>query len=61
MRRGGRGRSGTVGACLLQAAYGVSVEESLARVQRSYGTRGDAQRSPDTDAQLEFVKQFPKK
>ena len=45
MRRGGRGRSGSVGACLLQSVYGVSVEESLARVKRSFETRGEPPRS----------------
>lgn len=60
--RGGRGRAGTVGACLLQSAYGLGVEESLLRVQRAFDTRGDIEnKSPETAAQLEFVRQFAAK
>ena len=38
---GGRGRAGTVGACLLASLYGVDAEQALARVQRAYNTRGE--------------------
>jgi len=56
---GGRGRAGTVGACMLQKVYGLSVEESLERVQRAFSTRGDVQyKSPETDEQFEFVRKF---
>jgi hypothetical protein len=36
---GGRGRAGTVGACLLGYAYGLSAQEALERVQRAFDTR----------------------
>lgn len=36
---GGRGRAGTLGACLLARLYGVSAEEALQRVQRAFDTR----------------------
>ncbi|GAX75232.1 hypothetical protein CEUSTIGMA_g2677.t1 [Chlamydomonas eustigma] len=56
---GGRGRAGTVGACMLQRMYGVSVDESLERVQRAFSTRGDVQyKSPETDEQFEFVRNY---
>ena len=35
--RGGRGRAGTVGSCLLQSAYGLSADEALLRVQVGFG------------------------
>lgn len=38
---GGRGRAGTVGACLLAQLYGLDAEQALARVQRAYNTRGE--------------------
>ena len=38
---GGRGRAGTVGACLLASLYGIDAEQALARVQRAYDTRGE--------------------
>lgn len=41
---GGRGRAGTVGACLLIRAYKISAEEALVRVQRAFDTRGDGGR-----------------
>ncbi|KAG2484751.1 hypothetical protein HYH03_016498 [Edaphochlamys debaryana] len=56
---GGRGRAGTVGACLLAHMYGLSAEEVLERVQRSFDTRQDGgRRSPETDEQLEFVRAY---
>lgn len=56
---GGRGRAGTVGACLLAQLYGMSADEALERVQRSFDTRKDGgRRSPETDEQHEFVRQF---
>ncbi len=36
---GGRGRAGTLGACLLGYIYGLSAEEALMRVQRAFDTR----------------------
>ncbi len=41
---GGRGRAGTVGACLLARMYGLGAEEALDRVQRAYSTRKDPDR-----------------
>jgi alanine transaminase len=56
---GGRGRAGLVGACLLVAAYGLSAEEALLRVQRAFDTRRDNGRlSPETDEQRELVRAF---
>lgn len=43
---GGRGRAGTVGACLLVRAYDISAEEALVRVQRAFDTRQDGGRPP---------------
>jgi hypothetical protein len=43
---GGRGRAGTVGACLLIKAYGLDAEEALVRVQRAFDTRQDEGRHP---------------
>lgn len=56
---GGRGRAGTVGACLLGQAWGLSADEALERVQRAFATRQDTkERSPETDQQREFVRQY---
>ena len=56
---GGRGRAGTVGACLLRKMYGMSAEEALERVQRAFDTRRDGGRkSPETAEQQQFVKEF---
>lgn len=56
---GGRGRAGTLGACLLSAAWGVGADEALERVQRAFDTRRDGGRkSPETDEQYEFVREY---
>ncbi|KAL4423893.1 hypothetical protein ABPG75_001194 [Micractinium tetrahymenae] len=56
---GGRGRAGTVGACLLAQLYGMPADEALERIQRSFDTRKDGgRRSPETDEQHEFVRRF---
>ncbi|BDA45071.1 probable cyclin-dependent kinase inhibitor 3 at C-terminar half [Coccomyxa sp. Obi] len=56
---GGRGRAGTVGACLLAQLYGLDAEQALARVQRAYNTRGElGYGSPETLQQVNFVKAF---
>ena len=39
---GGRGRAGTLGACLLGDLYGIGAEDALLRVQKAFDTRGDA-------------------
>lgn len=58
---GGRGRAGTVGACLLASMYNLTAEECLARVQRSFDTRNDGGRlSPETEEQVKFVEEFIK-
>ena len=36
---GGRGRAGTLGACLLARIYGMPADEALHRVQRAFNTR----------------------
>ena len=56
---GGRGRAGTVGACLLAGMYGVGASEALERVDRAFSTRQDgANRSPETPEQQQFVRDF---
>ena len=45
---GGRGRAGTLGACLLGDLYGIDAEEALLRVQKAFSTRGDAGAAPST-------------
>ena len=40
---GGRGRAGTVGACLLAHLYGITADEALERVQRAFDTRKDGE------------------
>lgn len=55
---------GTIGACLLQAVYGMDADEALERVQRCFDTREDLdsfnrlRKSPETDEQREFVRNF---
>ena len=39
---GGRGRAGTLGACLLGDLYGIGADDALLRVQKAFDTRGDA-------------------
>ncbi|KAG2430152.1 hypothetical protein HXX76_010251 [Chlamydomonas incerta] len=56
---GGRGRAGTVGACLLASMYGLPAAECLERVQRAFDTRQDGgRRSPETEEQVAFVEGF---
>jgi alanine transaminase len=56
---GGRGRAGTVGACVLGTMYGLSGEEALDRVQRAFDTRNDGGRkSPETPEQQNLVKAY---
>lgn len=56
---GGRGRAGTVGACLLAKLYGMGAEEALCRVNRAFSTRKDGtNRSPETNEQQEYVTKF---
>lgn len=43
---GGRGRAGTLGACLLAYLYGLSAEEALMRVQRAFDTRTEIGAAP---------------
>lgn len=58
---GGRGRAGTVAACMMGALYNVSAEEAIERVQRAFDTRKDSERrSPETDEQHQLVKEFIK-
>lgn len=56
---GGRGRAGTVGACVVGKMYDLSAEEALERVQRAFDTRNDGGRkSPETEEQLKLVKEY---
>ena len=51
-----------MGACLLQQAYGVGLDESIVRVQKAFDTRGDVEnKSPETPEQYALVKQFAAK
>lgn len=55
----GRGRAGTVGACLLVDSFGVDAEEALQRVLRAYTTReNNGSCSPETPEQLAFVRGY---
>lgn len=48
-----------MGACLLAHLYGLSADEALERVQRSFDTRKDGgRRSPETDEQHAFVREW---
>ena len=55
---GGRGRAGTIGACVLGKLYSVSAEEALARVDAALRTREPDGRSPEKEEQREFVRAF---
>jgi hypothetical protein len=65
---GGRGRAGTVGACVLGRMYGLEGEEALERVQRAYATRderweegelaGQIRPSPEKEEQKQLVRDF---
>ncbi len=67
---GGRGRAGTVGACVLGRMYGLEAEEALERVQRAFATRDDRweegelvgmiRQSPEKAEQVQLVKDFLK-
>jgi len=67
----GRGRAGTVGACVLGRMYGMSADEALERVQRAFSTRDDRweegtelagaiRPSPETAEQIALVRQYLK-
>ena len=55
---GGRGRAGTVGACVVGRLYGLRGEEALARTDRALSTREDTGRSPETEEQRALVTAF---
>jgi len=56
---GGRGRAGTIGACIVGKMYGISADEALERVQRAFDTRNDGGRkSPETEGQRSLVKKY---
>jgi len=56
---GGRGRAGTVGACLLGKLEGLTVDEALERVQTQYSAREqDGMRSPETASQFSLINRF---
>lgn len=56
---GGRGRAGTIGACLLAKLYGIDAEEALTRVQRAFDTRKDnGRKSPETEQQYDAVRNY---
>jgi alanine transaminase len=57
--RSGRGRAGTVGACLLGKLYGLSGDEAIARVLYTFHLRGKKRRkSPATEEQRDFVRSY---
>ena len=56
---GGAGRTGLVAACLLGALYpSIAVEEALERVQAYFTARGEPGYSPETDAQVQQVREW---
>jgi len=55
---GGRGRAGTVGACVVGKLYGLGAAEALQRTDRAITTREDGARSPETEAQRALVAEF---
>ena len=59
---GGRGRTGTVAACLLRDLYPgeVGVEEALERLQFAYDARGEGEGrvSPETPQQFDQVRRY---
>jgi len=55
---GGRGRAGMVAAATLARLYDLPADEVLARVDRALKTREPEGRAPQTDEQIEFVRQF---
>ena len=55
---GGRGRAGMVAAATLARLYGIPADEALERVDRALKTREPGGRAPQTDEQVEFVRQF---
>ncbi|KAK9813556.1 hypothetical protein WJX73_006802 [Symbiochloris irregularis] len=55
---GGRGRAGTMAACILVHHYGLGGQEALKRVQLAYDTRGEGRNSPETSAQHNFVLEY---
>jgi protein-tyrosine phosphatase len=57
--RSGRGRAGTVGACLLGKLYGIGGDEALERVRFAFHLRGKKRRcSPATEEQRDFVRAY---
>lgn len=55
---GGRGRAGTVGACVLARLYGLSADDALARVDAALQTREPGGKSPEKEEQRELVRAF---
>jgi alanine transaminase len=55
---GGRGRAGTVGACVVGKLYGLGAAEALERTDRALATREEGARSPETEEQRALVAEF---
>jgi Cyclin-dependent kinase inhibitor 3 (CDKN3) len=55
---GGRGRAGTIGACVLGRLYGLSADEALKRVDDALQTREPGGKSPEKEEQRAFVRTF---
>jgi hypothetical protein len=55
---GGRGRAGTVGACVIGRLYGLGAAEALERTDRALSTREPGAKSPETAEQRALVAQF---
>jgi hypothetical protein len=56
---GGAGRTGLVAACLLGALYpSMEADEALQRVQAYFSARSEPGHSPETDAQVQQVRDW---
>jgi alanine transaminase len=55
---GGRGRAGTVGACVIGRLYGLGADEALERTDRALSTREPGGQSPETAEQRALVAEF---
>lgn len=53
---GGRGRAGTMAACVLISLYGLSSQQALKHIQAAYDTRAGGGYSPETSEQQRFVR-----
>ncbi|KAK9792072.1 hypothetical protein WJX73_007738 [Symbiochloris irregularis] len=55
---GGIGRTGTMCACILISLYSLPAQRALDHVQAAFDTRKGRGKSPETEAQVQFVKDW---